>query len=100
MGLTEGVGRALIRDQIPEDRKGTAMGIFHMGVGFMALVGIVSAGLCWDLIGSRAPFVLGGSVAFLAVIVALVVMPKIRRNGVGTKPRSRHEHPDFARVSP
>lgn len=100
MGLTEGMGRALIRDHIPEDRKGTAMGIFHMGVGFMALVGIVSAGLCWDLIGSRAPFVLGGSVAFLAVIVALVVRPKIRRNGVGTKPRSRHEHPDFARVSP
>jgi MFS family permease len=79
MGLTEGVGRALIRDQIPEDRKGTAMGIFHMGVGFMALAGSVSAGLCWDLIGSRAPFVLGGTVAFLAVIVALVVRPKIRR---------------------
>ena len=79
MGLTEGVGRALIRDQIPEDRKGTAMGIFHMGVGFMALAGSVSAGLCWDLIGSKAPFVLGGSVAFLAVIVALLVRPKIRR---------------------
>lgn len=78
MGLTEGVGRALIRDQIPEDRKGTAMGIFHMGVGFMALAGSVSAGLCWDLIGSSAPFVLGGSVAFLAVIVAMMVRPKIR----------------------
>jgi MFS family permease len=81
MGLTEGVGRALIRDQIPEDRKGTAMGIFHMGVGFMALAGSVTAGLCWDLIGSRAPFVLGGSVAFLAVAVALAVRPKIRRAG-------------------
>lgn len=79
MGLTEGVGRALIRDQIPEDRKGTAMGIFHMGVGFMALAGSVTAGLCWDLIGSRAPFVLGGTVAFLAVIFAMAIRPKIRR---------------------
>jgi MFS family permease len=78
MGLTEGVGRALIRDHIPEDRKGTAMGIFHMSVGLMMLAGSVTAGLCWDLIGSRAPFVLGGSAAFLAVIVALAVRPKIR----------------------
>ena len=78
MGLTEGVGRALIRDRIPEDRKGTSMGIFHMGVGLMMLAGSVTAGLCWDLIGSRAPFVLGGSAAFLAVIVALAVRPKIR----------------------
>lgn len=78
MGLTEGVGRALIRDHIPEDRKGSAMGIFHMSVGLMMLAGSVTAGLCWDLIGSRSPFALGGSAAFLAVIVALAVRPKIR----------------------
>ena len=76
MGLTEGVGRALIRDHIPEDRKGTAMGIFHMGIGFMALAGSVSAGLCWDFLGPHAPFVLGGTVAILAAITAVVIRPK------------------------
>ncbi|NCD24136.1 MAG: MFS transporter [Deltaproteobacteria bacterium] len=77
MGLTDGVDRALIRDQIPEDRKGTAMGIFHMGVGFMALAGSIAAGLCWDLIGPGAPFVLDGVAAFLAVLVAVTLRKHI-----------------------
>lgn len=79
MGLTDGVGRALIRDQIPEDRKGTAMGVFHMGVGFMALAGSLAAGLCWDFIGPAAPFVLGGAAAFLAVLVAVTLRKHITR---------------------
>jgi MFS family permease len=78
MGLTDGVGRALIRDKIPEEKKGTAMGIFHMGIGFMALFGSLVAGLLWDGIGPRAPFILGGAVAIAAVVAALCMMPKIK----------------------
>lgn len=78
MGLTEGVGRALIRDRIPEDRKGTAMGIFHMSVGFTMLAGSVTAGLLWDMMGSKAPFVLGGAVAVAAVVAALLIAPKVK----------------------
>ncbi|MBU1229804.1 MAG: MFS transporter, partial [Proteobacteria bacterium] len=37
MGLTEGVGRALIAGHIPAARKGTALGVFHMGLGAAAL---------------------------------------------------------------
>ena len=78
MGLTEGIGRALIRDKIPEEKKGTAMGIFHMSIGFMALAGSLTAGLLWDVISPRAPFVLGGTVAIVAVVAALCAMPKIK----------------------
>ena len=78
MGLTEGIGRALIRDKIPEEKKGTAMGIFHMSIGFAALAGSVTAGLLWDMIDPTAPFVLGGTVAMIAVIVALFIVPKTR----------------------
>jgi len=76
MGLTEGVGRALIRDTIPEEKKGTAMGIFHMSIGLTMLTGSVTAGLLWDVVGPRAPFVLGGSVALAAVVLALSFMPR------------------------
>ncbi|MFZ5811356.1 MAG: MFS transporter [Thermodesulfobacteriota bacterium] len=76
MGLTEGVGRALIRDKIPEEKKGTAMGIFHMSIGFTMLAGSVTAGLLWDVVGPKAPFVLGGSVALAAVMLALLLRPK------------------------
>ncbi|MEF3696768.1 MFS transporter [Desulfolutivibrio sp.] len=76
MGLTEGVGRALIRDTIPEEKKGTAMGIFHMSIGLTMLAGSVTAGLLWDVVGPKAPFVLGGSVALAAVVLALSFMPR------------------------
>lgn len=71
MGLTEGVGKALIRDNIDETHKATAMGIFHMSLGFSSLAGSILAGLLWDRIGPEAPFLLGGSVALLAVCCLL-----------------------------
>lgn len=81
MGLTEGVGRALIRDKIPEEKKGTAMGIFHMSIGFTMLAGSVTAGYLWDAIGPKAPFVLGGSAALAAAALALFLLPGIIREG-------------------
>ncbi len=81
MGLTEGVGRALIRDKIPEEKKGTAMGIFHMSIGFTMLAGSVTAGYLWDAIGPKAPFVLGGSAALAAAALALFLLPGIVREG-------------------
>jgi len=78
MSLTEGIGRALIRDKIPEERKGTAMGIFHMAIGFTMLAGSVTARLLWDMIGPKAPFVLGGTVAVAAVVTALLIAPKVK----------------------
>jgi MFS family permease len=79
MGATDGVGRALIRDHIPEDKKGTGLGLFHMSTGFMALAGSLTAGLLWDQVGPEAPFMLGGAVALLAVLAALLAGPKLRR---------------------
>ncbi|GAB6037573.1 MFS transporter [Fundidesulfovibrio butyratiphilus] len=78
MGLTDGVGRALIRDKIPEEKKGTAMGIFQMSLGFTALAGSVVAGLLWDAFGPQAPFLLDATVAAAAVAMALLVIPKIK----------------------
>jgi len=48
-----------------------------MGSGFMALAGSVSVGLCWDMIGPRAPFALGGTAALPAVVVGLALRRKI-----------------------
>lgn len=79
MGLTEGVGRALISGHIPAARKGTALGVFHMGLGFTALASSVVAGLLWDQLGPEAPFRLGGAVALAAVLAALVLAPRLSR---------------------
>lgn len=76
MGCTEGVGKALVSGHSPAARKGTALGIFHMCLGFSALLSSVTAGFLWDAVGPAAPFRLGGAVALLAVVLALVLAPR------------------------
>lgn len=71
MGLTEGVGKAIIASTLPMERRGTAMGFFLMLTGLLSLLGNLAAGLAWDLIGPRAPFLMGGALALVAVVVAL-----------------------------
>jgi MFS family permease len=79
MGLTEGVGKALISGHVPAQRKGTALGVFHMGLGLTALASSVVAGLLWDHAGPSAPFRLGGAVALAAVAAAMVLAPRLRK---------------------
>jgi len=79
MGLTEGVGKALISGHVPVLRKGTALGVFHMGLGFTALTSSVVAGLLWDHVSPSAPFRLGGAVALAAVVAALILAPRIQK---------------------
>jgi len=76
MGLTEGVGKAIVAVGLPPERRGTAMGFFLMVTGFATLAGSLAAGLAWDLIGPAAPFWLGGSAALLAVGAGLVLRPR------------------------
>lgn len=80
MGLTEGVGKALIRGKIDEAHKGTAMGIFHMSIGFSSLAGSILAGLLWDNISPRAPFLLGGSISLFAVLFMVFNNYKIKKH--------------------
>ncbi|SNS19047.1 Na+/melibiose symporter [Humidesulfovibrio mexicanus] len=77
MGLTEGVGKALISGHVPVLRKGTALGVFYMGLGFTALVSSVVAGLLWDRVGPSAPFRLGGAVALAAAVMGLFLAPRL-----------------------
>jgi MFS family permease len=83
MGLTEGVGKAIVAVGLPPERRGTAMGFFLMVTGFATLAGSLAAGLAWDLIGPAAPFWLGGSAALLAVAAGLVLRPRARSTIAG-----------------
>ncbi|WP_419787101.1 MFS transporter [Pseudodesulfovibrio sp.] len=71
MGLTEGVGKAVIASCLPADRKGTAMGFFLMVTGLLTLAGSLAAGLAWDVLGPRAPFIMGGIAALVAVVAGM-----------------------------
>ena len=81
IGFTQGVSSALIADYAPAERRGTALGIFHMSIGVAALVSSIFAGWLWDHVSSAAPFWFGGG----AALVALGLLPFIARRSPAKK---------------
>jgi MFS family permease len=82
MALTEGVGRALVADMVSGERRGSALGLYHGGIGLMALLSSIMAGLLWDHVGPSAPFYLGGSTAALALVLLLILIPRRERRAM------------------
>jgi MFS family permease len=70
-GVNEAVGRALVADLAPEDKRGTAYGISTGVLGVMLLPASVVAGVLWDGIGPGAPFWFGSACAAGAIVVLL-----------------------------
>ncbi len=82
MAMTEGVGKALIADHAPPERRATAIGIFNMLLGFATLSSSVIAGVLWDRVSPVAPFWFGSIVAVIAVISAIVLRSTLSRSGI------------------
>jgi MFS family permease len=73
-GLAEGVARAFVADLVPEDKCGTAYGLFHGIVGITLLPASVIAGWLWQAISPAAPFYFGAGLAFLAMVGLLALV--------------------------
>lgn len=76
MALTDGVGKALVADHAPREKRGTALGIFYMASGLVTLLASVVAGVLWDRVGPPATFGVGAVVAAIAVILVPVLRPR------------------------
>lgn len=79
IGLTEGIGKALLADLSPRGRRGTAIGLFYMASGFTSLSSSVIAGLLWDRVGPAAPFWFGAAAALLAAGLIPLLAPASKR---------------------
>jgi len=73
MGLTDGVQRAYLATLIPDHRKATGFGLYHMVVGLAILPASVLAGMLWDRIGPAAPFWFGSAMAASALILFMAL---------------------------
>jgi MFS family permease len=73
-GLAEGVARAFVADLVPENKCGTAYGIFHGVVGITLLPASIIAGWLWQTISPAAPFYFGAGLALLAMVGLLVLV--------------------------
>jgi len=73
MALTDGVGKALIADHAPKERRGEAMGVYYALTGVTTLGASLVAGALWDRTGPAAPFLVGAGFAVLALLALGVV---------------------------
>ncbi|GAI15865.1 unnamed protein product, partial [marine sediment metagenome] len=67
-GIVEGVARAFVADLVPEEKRGTAYGLYHGVVGLTLLPASLIAGWLWQVVSPAAPFYFGAGLAFIAML--------------------------------
>ena len=72
--LLKGVARAFVADLVPEEKRGTAYGLYHGVVGLTLLPASLIVGWLWQASNPAAPFYFGAALAFIAMlgIMALI----------------------------
>lgn len=75
---TEGVVKAWISDVVPDNLRGSAIGLLTMLQSFAVMAGSTLTGLLWDHYGATVPFIISGSVAL--VLAFVVVIPRTIRS--------------------
>lgn len=73
--FTEGSGKAMVAELVPEANRGAAYGLYNASIGVMALPASLIAGALWQRVSPVAPFAFGAIVAFIA-FVALWFIPE------------------------
>jgi len=67
-GVVEGAARAFVADLVPEEKRGTAYGLYHGVVGLTLLPASLIAGWLWDAVSPATPFYFGAGLAFIAML--------------------------------
>jgi MFS family permease len=69
---TEGVVKAWISDLVPDNQRGSAIGLVTMFSGFAVMAGSVAAGFLWDQFGASVPLAVSSVVSIIIAIVLSV----------------------------
>jgi MFS family permease len=69
MALTDGVGKAYISNLVPQQKIGTAFGIYQTTIGLTTFFASFIAGLLWTYIGVKAPFIFGSLMAIISAFL-------------------------------
>jgi MFS family permease len=78
MALTEGVGKAYISNLVPQEKSGTAFGVYQTTIGLCTFFASLVAGLLWTYIGVSAPFVFGSIMAAIAAFLFVFLERRIQ----------------------
>jgi MFS family permease len=76
MALTEGVGKAYISNLVPQEKTGTAFGVYQTTIGLCTFFASLIAGLLWTYIGVSTPFIFGSIMAVISAFLFVVLEKK------------------------
>ncbi len=66
---TEGVLKAWVSDLVPDQNRGSAIGLITMSSSIAMMVGSILAGILWDEFGSSVPFYLSSAISLLVAVL-------------------------------
>jgi MFS family permease len=75
-GAADGVARAMVADMVPEEKWGTAYGLYHGVVSIALLPASLIAGWLWQAFTPAAPFFFGAALAAVAALALLILIPR------------------------
>ncbi len=68
-GLTEGVEKAFVADLVPDEKRGTAYGVYNLAYGIAVFPASLLFGLVWTEVGAMYAFVMSAGISLLALIL-------------------------------
>jgi MFS family permease len=68
---TEGISKAWVSDLIPDEQRGSAIGLLTMLSSFSVMLGSFATGILWDRFGSSVPFLLS---AVVSSVIAFIIL--------------------------
>jgi len=72
-GLTEGVEKAFVADMVPENKRGTAYGLYNLAFGITVFPASLLFGLAWTNLGASTAFLASACVSIAAILLLLSV---------------------------
>lgn len=71
--LTEGSGRVLIADYVPQEARGTAYGVFYTFVGMAVIGGGYGLGRIWDKMSPEAAFTVAAAGSLIGFVIFFII---------------------------
>lgn len=72
-GLTEGVEKAFVADMVPENKRGTAYGLYNLAFGITVFPASLLFGLIWTQFGASTAFLASACVSVAAILLLFSV---------------------------
>jgi len=72
-GLTEGVEKAFVADMVPDNKRGTAYGLYNLAFGITVFPASLLFGLIWNQYGASTAFLASACVSVVAILLLATV---------------------------